>query len=743
MNKRKGTIIAILLILFLGTGSFVFANPSEKELDKGNSNNRNTTNSNSEKKENKKESGITIDNDSEINDDDQDDSDSMGVLAPVLETTTYQGNRNHYGSGNITSSNNVVDSNKPGNDNTVSTDHNYDNAYKAVDEANASMTEENYQKALEIVNQLPDGPKKDELLEQLDVIHKLIQISSMLNELKVMVQSASGKSDIQKAQEFLEKNDLEKKIQSLPNSEKKQAFMNELNQILNILNDNDAPSVTGIRNGEVINHNLNVKVTDNLETSILLNDQEMSLEELNGDLAEGEYDLVVIDQSFNETNLHFIVDKTAPVISGILNQALYNASDIVKIQVEDAHGFVYHFERNGKAEEYTLGQSILEDGEYSFYAYDEAGNVSELYGFTIDRVAPTASVSYNITDRTNQDVIGTLINPSEEITVLNNGGSLSYTFAENGEFVFEISDKAGNKTEIVANVKNIDKDAPLVKDFGILNYSRVGTNQKLSVASYKDVIWAYTVFEEKLGTAPTMKFYDQEVNSQFSEEYSTDGKYVYIASYEVPLDVEEGEVLIAVSNYADDLGNVGSVLSNQSIISSEYASVYVLNTPGFIFQNKGYFNQKEILIKDPDYDYMMVRSITPPMMKKVEENHFTIPDGASVFMFIVYYKDGSSVPFTMTYDGFSPQINGTGVQENDTLNITDGGSYQEVNLSVYDQYLDHVIVSKTVNGVTTEDKFEFTDLYATKDLHYDESGDYNIVAYDRAGNETSIQFTIQ
>ncbi|MDQ0871556.1 pectin methylesterase-like acyl-CoA thioesterase/lysophospholipase L1-like esterase [Paenibacillus sp. V4I3] len=77
----------------------------------------------------------------------------------------------------------------------------------------------------------------------------------------------------------------------------------------------------------------------------------------------------------------------------------------------------------------------------------------------IDNVAPTATVGYSTTAPTNQDVVAT-ITPSEAVTVINNGGSTSYTFTANGSFTFEFMDAAGNKGSVEAAVYNIDKIAP-------------------------------------------------------------------------------------------------------------------------------------------------------------------------------------------------------------------------------------------------------------------------------------------
>ena len=73
---------------------------------------------------------------------------------------------------------------------------------------------------------------------------------------------------------------------------------------------------------------------------------------------------------------------------------------------------------------------------------------------------PTAEISYNITNKTNKDVIAELVDENRPITVTNNDGSKTHTFTENGQFIFEFVDDEGNKGSATANVDWIDKIAP-------------------------------------------------------------------------------------------------------------------------------------------------------------------------------------------------------------------------------------------------------------------------------------------
>ena len=75
----------------------------------------------------------------------------------------------------------------------------------------------------------------------------------------------------------------------------------------------------------------------------------------------------------------------------------------------------------------------------------------------IDKIAPTAKVTYTPGTLTNGIVYATLSDFSEKISILNNNGKDVYTFTDNGSFTFKISDEAGNISTIEAKVTWIEK----------------------------------------------------------------------------------------------------------------------------------------------------------------------------------------------------------------------------------------------------------------------------------------------
>ncbi len=110
----------------------------------------------------------------------------------------------------------------------------------------------------------------------------------------------------------------------------------------------------------------------------------------------------------------------------------------------------------------TSTHTFSDNGTFDFVATDLAGNVatSTVTIANIDKTAPTSTISYDLITPTNTNVIATL-HPSEVVTVTNNSGSFDYLFSDNGFFVFNFTDSAGNFGVATATVGNIDRLSPV------------------------------------------------------------------------------------------------------------------------------------------------------------------------------------------------------------------------------------------------------------------------------------------
>ncbi len=99
-------------------------------------------------------------------------------------------------------------------------------------------------------------------------------------------------------------------------------------------------------------------------------------------------------------------------------------------------------------------------GEYKLVDTNWISNTVPVVVNTIDRIAPLANLQYSNTNPTNTWVIVSVVNPNETIRIVNNNGSTGYLFTGNGAFTFQVSDLAGNITNLTANVNRINKNSP-------------------------------------------------------------------------------------------------------------------------------------------------------------------------------------------------------------------------------------------------------------------------------------------
>ncbi|MDD4375835.1 MAG: hypothetical protein PHR25_03545, partial [Clostridia bacterium] len=129
--------------------------------------------------------------------------------------------------------------------------------------------------------------------------------------------------------------------------------------------DKEAPLITGIKDGEIINTRVLLTITDkNLKGSRLNDVAYTSGTEI---ATEGKHKLVARDTAGNETIVNFEIDKTAPKVTGITDGAIVNAS--VTLTITDANL------KGSKLNDvdYISGTEITAEGEYNLVVKDIAG----------------------------------------------------------------------------------------------------------------------------------------------------------------------------------------------------------------------------------------------------------------------------------------------------------------------------------------------------------------------------------
>lgn len=203
------------------------------------------------------------------------------------------------------------------------------------------------------------------------------------------------------------------------------------------------------------------------------------------------------------------------------------------------------------------------------------------YEDTTKEASPTATITYSTTQKTNKDVIATLEDFNSDTVVVENGIT-SYTFTENGEYIFKYSDKAGNQGAKLAKVTWIDKTIPTptpdefeitsdkyeIKDNMILNISQLTTvddfkslitvNRRVYIVNKDGIEQAG---ENIVGTGMKLKVEDEDIEYTIVVigDVNGDGKRTVTDLAKAKLHIIEKEILEGEYLQALDVDKNGEI----------------------------------------------------------------------------------------------------------------------------------------------------------------------------------------
>ncbi|MEI6580250.1 MAG: hypothetical protein WCN92_12435, partial [Eubacteriales bacterium] len=142
-----------------------------------------------------------------------------------------------------------------------------------------------------------------------------------------------------------------------------------------IIVDNTPPAVTGVTDGASYNENKTIDFTDLNGCTATLNDEPFT----SGTTvtAANTYSLVVTDVVGNVTTVHFIIDRTNPVVTGVADGGLYKEDKVVSFDEGTAT-------LNG--DPFVSGTTVSE-GTWTLVVTDAADNVTTV-NFRIDETFP-------------------------------------------------------------------------------------------------------------------------------------------------------------------------------------------------------------------------------------------------------------------------------------------------------------------------------------------------------------------
>lgn len=257
--------------------------------------------------------------------------------------------------------------------------------------------------------------------------------------------------------------------------------------------DKTAPMFTGFENNGEYNSDVVISFEEGVAT---LN----GLDFVSGSVVSevGTYTFNLTDLAGNVTTATFTIDKTAPVITGVENDTMYNTDLTISFEADEATlSVVDLLSGNVRTSAFISGTTLVEEGLYLLEVMDVAGNMTTI-AFAIDKTSPAIE---GIDDNGVYNTNRTLTYDEGEATL--NGVSFSFggTVSEEGSYTFVVTDLAGNATTFTFT---IDKTAPVVtgvERYGIYNHDRViSFNEGSATLNGHDFVSGSTVSEEGVHT---------------------------------------------------------------------------------------------------------------------------------------------------------------------------------------------------------------------------------------------------
>lgn len=839
MDRRKGVIIAVVLLLLIGTGSFVFAGGEEEIVGTGNrindgngnqdsndtnrSDNSNETNDNTENNANNEQINDTNDNNTDNNTltngnrvnnrviGNNNTSISVGANSGVTNTDntsinsgSNDNNINGTGDENKPSeggNGNSGDANKPNNDNP-DVDQLYQNAVEAIKKAENTLKQEDINYAKQLIEQIKDEGQKNELQNRIDGLQKLLDVQKLVDELTNLVVNAEDKEGIDNARDFRETSKVNELVNSLENNEKKNELLKNMEKLNPILDDITSPVINGIEDKEVINQNVVVEIENEVEEdlTIILDGVKVSVDDIKNITGDGKHELIVIDKSFNETKVEFMIDTTKPEIVfsddvvGLNNNEIHleagekidlNGLVTVRDNLDKEPRLtlinVDYYSISGLQEDniynydFTNGLDTTKVGRYNlnYEAIDEAGNKvnKTLLIMVEDTIRPVIKgIEDNAYYSDSKEVIINVDDVTETKVYLEKDGEVKNykigdIITEDGTYKVYAVDLGGNESE--KYTFTIDTTKPVIKGidnnaiYNAMDDIIITVLDKTEVTVYleKDGNEVEYILGEKLEDNGNYKIKVVDKAGNESEEYTFTIDTILPMADVKYIDQENGNVLAILENFSEEVTvnpeeylfekngeftfEITDVAGNKNSIVAKVDWIDEDTENGFEFISGKAFSNREINIKEKDYAYMKVKIWPSTDLITVTENKYIV-NKETTYTFTLYNdKDEIIKSAIMVYDGTNPVINSEAIINGKVSNFINNQVYDSVNIKIKDKDLEFIIINHNDNEKITEFTKNNSERKKEQTLSITEPGKYKVTAIDRAGNESVVTFSIK
>ena len=348
------------------------------------------------------------------------------------------------------------------------------------------------------------------------------EILKIIESLETMLEKASSTLDIERSRDFYQENKtILTQIPELKEDVRKRVEESLNDKILPILEDTQAPIISGITENDIVNQTSNIHITDETKIKIYLNQKETTLEQIKNLSQDGRYEILVVDEAFHESSLSFTLDTTLPVVTNVKIEKKDSSSHYAK----HSDVIVVRMDANEKLQTnpyVSLGEKVYET---------KSVNNTNQYEVEIPLEKTLSLVSNEKITITISNVVDLAGNNQKEFT----------TTGENDTYVIY--------DDIVATVTNLEVFSSNVNPY---------------FAKLNDEITLSFTVSEPLQEIPKIQIFGKEylADEKALEQGTTSYQVHFIVNESMP----EGPVLFSISNIVDRAGNVlEQTLSHETI----------------------------------------------------------------------------------------------------------------------------------------------------------------------------------
>ena len=377
------------------------------------------------------------------------------------------------------------------------------------------------------------------------------EILKIIESLETMLEKASSTLDIERSRDFYQENKtIFTQIPELKEDVRKRVEESLNDKILPILEDTQAPIISGITENDIVNQTSNIHITDETKIKIYLNQKETTLEQIKNLSQDGRYEILVVDEAFHESSLSFTLDTTLPVVTNVKIEKKDSSSHYAK----DSDVIVVRMDANEKLQTnpyVSLGEKVYET---------KSVNNTNQYEVEIPLEKTLSLVSNEKITITISNVVDLAGNNQKEFT----------TTGENDTYVIY--------DDIVATVTNLEVFSSNVNPY---------------FAKLNDEITLSFTVSEPLQEIPKIQIFGKEylADEKALEQGTTSYQVHFIVNESMP----EGPVLFSVSNIVDRAGNVlEQTLSHETISKNVVIDYTPLEENWLFVLNQDSTNHKRV-----------------------------------------------------------------------------------------------------------------------------------------------------